>query len=175
VIILWLIRHIRAITAAYLNFCSLSTASQSTYSSKIDELMIVRSRINLSTVFYRYIQIEPQTSLDAKSTLEAFQSIYNRLPGRTSIRRLFTDRASCFTSPIFVNGLRKMGISIYHPLNSNKACFAERGVRTIRRILAVYRHSNRTNRFVDVLDKLVYLYNTRISRSLPPNMSPLGM
>ena len=68
--------------------------------------------------------------------------------------------------------LKKMGIEHFATVSDTKACFAERVIRSLKRLMYRYFQHHQTYRYLEVLQDLVHNYNHRPHSSLPDNMSP---
>ena len=65
-------------------------------------------------------------------------------------------------------------ITIYSTHSEMKSCFAERYIRTLKSILFKYLHENNTNRYIDQLQTIVRLINSRpnrITKIAPKNVT----
>ena len=58
------------------------------------------------------------------------------------------------------NTLQKRGINVFYTLNSSvKASYAERSIRNIKNRLYSYFMENNTHKYIEVLQKIVEIYN----------------
>ncbi|MDH5643990.1 MAG: DDE-type integrase/transposase/recombinase [Gemmatimonadota bacterium] len=110
----------------------------------------------------KYAWVRPLRNKTATSTAEALESIFDE--GR-SPRRLRTDRGKEFLGRPVQNLLAKKNIVYFTANNYTKEAIVERFNRTLRGKMWRYFRATNTDRYVDVLQKLVRGYNATKHRS----------
>ena len=116
--------------------------------------------------FTRVVYVAPMKRKDAESSVEAFESIFinfDRFP-----INLVTDDGKEFFNSKVRNMFLTYGINHYSTPTKTKmkASMAERAIRTIKSRLQKIFSLNKTNRWIDVIDKVVENYNKTPHRSI---------
>lgn len=107
-------------------------------------------------IFSRFAWVVPIKEKTEKNIVDAFAKILNR--GRKP-RILRTDGASDFTSGHFQNFIHTRGIHHFTTHNEKQANYVERFIKTIKNKLMRYMTEMNTDKYIDVLPKLVSSYN----------------
>lgn len=113
-------------------------------------------------VFSKYAWVIPLSNKTGKSLVEAFKTIKKRQP-----LRLQTDKGKEFLNKTFQAYLKERGIHFFVTHNvETKASVVERFQRTLKQRMWRYFTHKRTQRYVDVLPKLVKAYNSAHHRTI---------
>ena len=115
-------------------------------------------------VFSKHLMVEKIKDKNAKTTLEAFIKIFEktkRIP-----KQLQTDDGKEFVNKTLHNYLDKNDINYYTISSDNKACIAERVIRTLKEKMYRYFTQLNTYKYVDVIDQLVESYNNSYHRTI---------
>ena len=103
----------------------------------------------------------------AKKGSDVLQALQLVLSGTRKRNMIITDRGMEFRSKEVNKYLRDQNIHHFYSLNTEtKANYAERIIKTLKHKLFRYMMKHRTQRYIDVLQDLVYSYNHIIHRSL---------
>lgn len=116
-------------------------------------------------VFSKFTFTVPLLSKTADSIITAFKSIFD-IPTLKPIQ-LSTDKGGEFRNKKFQQFMKKHQVQ-YDVVedDQNKACVAERMIRTLTGLIHKYFTANNTIRYIDVLQKLTRTYNHRKHRSI---------
>lgn len=128
-----------------------------------------RYLLNCIDIFTRYAFVRPVKDKRAETVLDAFKSILSEANQKPVM--IVMDKGTEFSNQIFKNFCQQQGIRLINPQASVHAAFIERFNRTLQMIMYKYMSDNETQRYVDVLQKLVQTYNSRKHRMI--DMSPL--
>ena len=79
---------------------------------------------------------------------------------------LWTDKGKEFYNISVARLLKKNGIKLYSTENEEKASVVERWNRTIKTLMWKYFSANNTNRYIDILEKLIEKYNDTKHRTI---------
>ena len=112
--------------------------------------------------FNKYGWIIPLKDKKGETMVKAFKTIFKegRTPGK-----LWTDKGTEFYNKD-MNDLRKLyDIELYSTENVEKSSIAERWIRTMKEKMFKYFTDNNTNKYIDVLPKLVKDYNNTVHTS----------
>ena len=120
-------------------------------------------------VFTKMCYVEPMKDKEALSSVVALENILRRLPDLP--KYLATDKGTEFTNRDVQNLFAEKGIIHYILQGKHKASVAERMIRTLKGRLEKYFWQNKTKRYVDVLQQIVYNYNHTPHRSI--GMAPV--
>ncbi len=115
--------------------------------------------------FSRFVRVEPIKNKSAETTKTAFEKMIRKVQPKT----IWTDQGTEFGG-VFKTLCKDLGIKLYHTFSENKACYAERAIRSLKYL--IYRHLEETgsNNYIDRLTQLVSTMNNRKHRML--NKSP---
>lgn len=109
-------------------------------------------------VFSKKAYAEPLKDKSAKSTTEAMKSIFNQVGQR--IRNLQTDDGKEFFNSKMKQLLKKYNnINHYSTYTVKKASIVERLIRTIKRKLYMEFTLQRSNKWFEILGKIIHTYN----------------
>lgn len=109
-------------------------------------------------VFSKVAYAEPLKDKTAKSTSEAMKKILNRVGAR--IRNLQTDDGKEFFNTTMKRLLTQYGeINHYSTYSTKKASIVERLIRTIKRKMYMLFSLNGSNKWYDILGKVILTYN----------------
>ena len=115
-------------------------------------------------VLSRYAWIYPLKDKSAQSVTLAFSRLLDE--GRCPTK-LQTDQGKEFVNTSFKNLMSQNGINHFTTTNDDIKCaIVERLNRTLREKIYRYMHAKKTNRFIDILDKLVRGYNSSVHRTI---------
>lgn len=128
-----------------------------------------RYLLNCIDIFTRYAFVRPVKDKRAQTVLDAFKSILSEANQKPLM--IVMDKGTEFSNQIFQSFCQQQGIKLINPQASVHAAFVERFNRTLQMLMYKYMSDNETQRYVDVLQKLVQTYNNRKHRII--NMSPL--
>ena len=107
-------------------------------------------------IFSRYAWVEPMKNKNAETIVKAFEKILS--DGR-SPRKLRTDAATDFTSKKFQNLMKEKNIHHFTTHNEKQANYVERLIKTLKNKIRRYMSEKRTERYIDILNKIVTSYN----------------
>ena len=113
-------------------------------------------------IFSKYGWIVPLKNKEGKTMVNAFKTIFKegRTPGK-----LWTDKGTEFYNKD-MNDLQKLyDIELYSTENVEKSSIAERWIRTMKEKMFKYFTDNNTNKYIDLLPKLVEDYNNTVHSS----------
>ena len=120
--------------------------------------------------FSRYLWVRPIVNKTNQSVQEAMSSIFSTEDRRPEKMR--SDQGLEFVGRNTQKFLKNNGIIHFTTVSDTKACFAERVIRSLKRLMYRYFQANQTYRYLDVLQDLIHNYNNRPHSSLPDNMCP---
>lgn len=129
----------------------------------------IRYLLNCIDIFTRFAFVRPLKDKTARNVLDAFKSILEE--AETKPYMLVMDKGTEFSNRLFKTFCEEQKIKLVNPQASIHAAFIERFNRTLQMLIYKYMTENETNRYVDVLQKLVNTYNTRKHRMI--GMTPL--
>lgn len=134
----------------------------------------VRYLLNCVDIFTRYAFVRPLKDKSAKNVLDAFKSIMNEAKEKPYM--LVMDKGTEFTNKLFKSFCDENQIKLVNPQASIHAAFVERFNRTLQMLIYKYMTENETNRYIDVLQRLVKTYNNRKHRmiGMTPNEAELN-
>lgn len=116
--------------------------------------------------FTRFAWIEPLKRKEAKEVLSAYKRIHSRMGQKE--KSLLADQGKEFQNKLFWEYLYKQGIELRKA--NNKAPHVERFNRTYQNILYRWMEEHQTKRYINHVQKLLYIYNNRSHRTI--KMSP---
>ena len=125
----------------------------------------------LIDTFSRELWVHPQKTKNAKDTLKSLSTLLEQsgIP-----KRIRGDSGKEFINKLVENKIRKNNIKFINVTNEkSKAAFAERVIRTLKKKLYKYLHTNQTGRYIDVLDDLVKSYNSTYHSTI--KMKPIDV
>ena len=115
-------------------------------------------------IFSRYAHCQQINSKQAKDVLQAFKQI---LSGTRKAKTIRSDLGQEFRNKQVNAYLKSQNIHHFYALNTEtKANYDERLIKTLKHKLFRYMLKNRTQRYIDVLQDVVYSYNHTVHRSL---------
>ena len=115
-------------------------------------------------IFSRYAHCQQINSKQTKDVLQAFKLI---LSGTRKAKTIRSDLGQEFRNKQVNAYLKSQNIHHFYALNTEtKANYAERLIKTLKHKLFRYMLKNRTQRYIDVLQDVVYSYNHTVHRSL---------
>lgn len=126
-----------------------------------------RSRYILAIVdhFSRYAWCVPIKNKTTESVIKAFEALFEKTKRRPL--NILSDKGREFVSKKFINFLKNHSIKFYTANDpATKASVCERFIRTIKSLIYRYFTLKNTKKYIDVLDVLVNIYNTRKHRSI---------
>ena len=124
----------------------------------------VKYLLTVLDVNSRELWVAPMVDKKASSVLQGFKAILGKVgPG---VRSLYVDKGTEFTALEVVSYFSSIGINITYASLSLHAHRLERAHRSLRQLIRAYQVDNNTDRFIDVLDDLVRIYNNRPHSSL---------
>lgn len=112
--------------------------------------------------FSRFLRVEPLKNKEASTTKTAFQKMLKK--GQQP-KYIWIDDGSEFEAS-FKSFCKSVGIKIYHTFSENKACYAERAIRTLKNLLYRYMEEENTSTYIDKLQELVDTINGRKHRTI---------
>lgn len=115
-------------------------------------------------IFTKKIWVRGLTSKHAKKVHTAFVDIFQDM--RTLPKAVLFDRGNEFVNNLVKRLCDENNIKRIHPNSSIKAAMAERVNRTLQDLVYRYMTDKQTNRYIDILPKLVQTYNSRGHRTL---------
>ena len=124
----------------------------------------VKYLLTVMDVNSRELWVAPLKDKKASTVLRGFKVIIPKVG--LGVRSLYVDKGSEFTATEVVTYLRSIGINITYASLSLHAHRLERAHRSLRQLIRAYQVDNGTDRFIDVLDDLVGIYNNRPHSSL---------
>jgi hypothetical protein len=111
-------------------------------------------------IYSRYAWALPLKSKKGKDVLHAFKLI-NTLP-----KFLWVDEGTEFFNKDVMTYFKENNVSMYHTYSGLKSVFAERFNRTLREIMYRYFTEHNTDKYIDVLEKLIENYNNTVHSRL---------
>ena len=115
-------------------------------------------------IFSRFAHCQPIKSKRGEDVLQALKVI---MSGTHQPKSMRTDRGQEFRNKQVNAYLKSQHIHHFYALNTEtKANYAERLIKTLKHKLFRYMLKNRTQRYIDVLQDVVYSYNHTVHRSL---------
>lgn len=123
-----------------------------------------RYLLNCIDIFTRYAFVRPLKDKNARTVLDAFKSILEEavIPPYMIVM----DKGTEFNNRIFKEFCSQRKIKLINPQASVHAAFIERFNRTLQLLMYKYMTDNETQRYIDVLPKLVFTYNNRTHRMI---------
>jgi len=124
----------------------------------------VRYLLNCIDIFTRFAFVRPLQDKSASNVLNAFKSILEEAV--TKPYMVVMDKGAEFSNRIFKEFCERNKIKLVNPQASVHAAFIERFNRTLQLLMYKYMTDNETERYIDVLPKLVQTYNNRHHRMI---------
>jgi len=124
----------------------------------------VRYLLNCIDIFTRYAFVRPLKDKSASTVLNAFKSILEEAV--TKPYMIVMDKGTEFTNRIFKDFCDRHNIKLINPQASVHAAFIERFNRTLQLLMYKFMTDNETERYIEVLPKLVQTYNNRTHRMI---------
>ena len=135
-------------------------ADVTSFSQQNDGIQFLLIVIDL---FSRHLHVRPLKNKTSNIVLEAFQDIFNN---KIKPKKLRTDPGKEFCNNLLEQYLKTEGIYHHIARNQTKANYAERCIKTLKGMLYRYFTKKRTYRYIDVLQKFAFTYNTTLHGSL---------
>lgn len=115
--------------------------------------------------FSKYAWCVPMKDKKSDTVLKSFEKIFKNTQRRPL--NILSDQGKEFVSRQFKSFLQKHAVNFYTANDpATKASICERFIRSIKSIMYKYFTLKNTNKYVDVLDELVNIYNSRKHRSI---------
>lgn len=115
--------------------------------------------------FSKFAWCVPLKKKQPSEIIRGFKIIFEKCGYKP--RNLHTDKGGEFTGKLFQRFLADNGIVFYEASDpATKAAMCERYIRTMKSLIFKYFTYTGTQRYCDVLDSLVVLYNARYHRSI---------
>lgn len=115
--------------------------------------------------FSRYAWCVPIKNKTSESVVKAFETVFKKTARRPL--NVLSDQGREFVSKKFIDFLKKNSINFYTANDpATKASVCERFIRSIKSLIYKYFTFKNTNKYVDVLDDLVNIYNGRKHQSI---------
>ena len=130
------------------------------YNSNIKYLLVAVDCLS------RYLRVEPLKTKYATEAAEAFKKmIKNKQP-----EKVWVDDGTEFLGE-FKQLCNKRGIQLYSTFSEKKSAFAERNIRSLKKIIHRYLEEKWTYSYIDQLDQFVKTINSRVNRvtKIAPN------
>lgn len=124
----------------------------------------VRYLFNCIDIFTRFAFVRPLKDKSAITVLNAFKSILDE--AQTPPYMVVMDKGTEFSNKQFKAFCDSKNIKFINPQASVHAAFIERFNRTLQQLMYKYMTDNETERYIDVLSKLVDTYNNRFHRMI---------
>ena len=124
--------------------------------------------LNVIDLFSKYAYSIPLKTKSSDEITEAFSKLF-KFSGRKPTK-LWTDQGGEFINNKFKQFLKEHDIDLYHVFNEGKACVVERFNRTLGEMIQKHMTANKTDKYVDILQKLLDEYNNRTHSAI--KMSP---
>ncbi len=122
-------------------------------------------------VLSRFVYVYPVKTKKAEEVVTKIKKLLkdanNRFNNKRKVVKLHSDLGKEFTAARVKTFLKRKHIILYHTFSDDmKAAIIERFWRTFQTILYRYLGANHTSRYINVLNKIVLTYNTRVHRIL---------
>lgn len=114
-------------------------------------------------VFSRFALVRPLKNKTAASVESALECIFK---GDHVVRRVRSDRGAEFTNARIKQLFDKKGIKHFYASAPLKCQIVERLNQTLKQLIYRYLYEHNTYKYLDVLEEIVYGYNSRPHRSL---------
>lgn len=116
----------------------------------------------------RFAYAQPMKSKSLVECLRVFKLILSQVPDQYQIHRLDSDKEAAFRSREFVKLCQHLGIAqhFYELEDHRGTAFVERFNRTLRELIEKYKSAFNTNKWMPVLQDLLFNYNNRKHRGL---------
>jgi hypothetical protein len=109
-------------------------------------------------IFSRFVRVHPMKNKFSTTTTESFKK-FKKIPNK-----LWVDRGKEFEGE-FKKHCKQNGITIYHTNSETKAAFAERAIRSLKRIIYRFMEEKQTYKYINRLPNFVSTMNNRVNRS----------
>ena len=119
-------------------------------------------------ILSRFVWIKQLKTKHSKQVVDAFKSLFKateRIP-----KRIRSDRGKEFTSVETQKYFKSIGVHQMFTGNEQQANYVERVIKTLKSKIRRYMTINRTTKYVDILENIVYSYNHTVHSSI--NMKP---
>ena len=113
----------------------------------------------------RYLRVEPLKTKYATETAEAFK----KMTKHKQPKKVWVDDGTEFLGA-FKALCNKRGIHLYSTFSEKKSAFAERNIRSLKKIIYRYLEEKWTYSYLDKLDSFVRTINSRVNRTI--NLAP---
>jgi Chromo (CHRromatin Organisation MOdifier) domain/Integrase core domain len=124
----------------------------------------IRYLLNCIDIFTRFAFVRPLKDKSAGSVMDAFKSILQE--SVTLPYMVVMDKGTEFSNKIFKAFCDSNKIKFINPQASVHAAYIERFNRTLQLLMYKYMTDNETERYIEVLPKLVHTYNNRFHRMI---------
>ena len=104
--------------------------------------------------------------LKTKTGLEVTKAFQHIWKTQSPPQKLWTDKGKEFYNRSMKELLKKNNVELYSTENEEKSSVVERWNRTIKRIMWKYFTANSTQKYIDVLPKIIEKYNSTYHRSI---------
>ena len=108
--------------------------------------------------------VHPLLDKESKSIVSGFDKICKHV--KSTPRTLYVDKGSEFNSFIFNKFCLDHSITLIFSESQTKAAIVERSQRTLQGIMHRYMNNYSTKRYIDVLDRIVSSFNSRVNRTI---------
>ena len=123
--------------------------------------------LNVIDLFSKYAYSIPLKTKSSQEIIKSFEKLF----GVRHAKKLWTDQGSEFINNNFKKFLEARNITLYHVYNEGKACVIERFNRTLGEMIQKHMTSTNSDKYIDVLQKLIDDYNHKYHSSI--KMSPI--
>lgn len=124
----------------------------------------IRYLLNVIDTFTRFAFVRPLKNKTAVHVLEKFKDIL--IEAKQKPLMIVMDKGTEFMNTLFQNFCKENNIKLINPQANIHAAYIERFNRTLQTLMYKYMTENETNRYIDVLPKLVQSYNHRKHRMI---------
>lgn len=120
-------------------------------------------------VFSRYIYVQPMKNKYATTTRDAFKKVIATAGLKKNVKNIpnsvWVDKGTEFAGE-FKRFCVDKGITVYNTFSETKAAFAERAIRSLKRVLYRFMEEKRTYTYIHHLQDFVKTLNGRVNRSI---------
>ena len=126
------------------------------YASSNDSVKFLLTALDVNT---RELWVVPLNDKRSSTVLIGLREIFGLIG--SGVRSLYVDRGTEFRASNVVAYLASIGVKTTYAALSLHAHRLEQAHRSLRQLIRSYQSDNNTDRFIDVLDDLVKIYNNR--------------